>query len=86
MQHFLDISQIEARALAINLPLKKLARMATVDPSTVFRAKNGADTRVGTLRKLTECLERQEARVFEHMKKLARSGGGRQTEIFGDAA
>jgi len=83
MQHFLDISQIKARATAINLTLKRLARMAGVDPATAYRAEKGVtDPRASTLRKLTECVERQEAKVAENLKSLSRNAGGRQPELF----
>jgi predicted transcriptional regulator len=82
MQHLLDIGQIEARAQAINLPLAKLARMATVNKVTAWRAKNGTDPRASTLRRLTETLERQEDKLRRHLDKLERSGGGRQIDIF----
>ena len=64
MQHLIEIPEIKSRAEAINLTLKRLARLAGVHFSTVYRGANGvSDTRVTTLRKLTDELVRQEARV-----------------------
>jgi predicted transcriptional regulator len=83
MQHLIGIDQIIARAEAIGIRPKRLARMAGVDPATVYRGRKGQNNpRLGTVRELLETLERQEDRVRRHLKELERSGGGRQVDIF----
>lgn len=82
MQHLIGIDQIVARARVIGISPKKLARMAGIDPATAYRgAKGDVDPRTGTVRKLLETLERQEARVALHLKALERNGGGRQMDL-----
>jgi len=83
MQHIVGIDQIKTRAEAIGIRLKRLARMAGVDPATAYRgAKGTSDPRRSTLEALLATLERQEARVGKHLKDIERTGGGRQMEIF----
>lgn len=50
-----NISEIKARAEALNLSLKKLARRRHIDPSTVYRAARGeGDNRSKTVTGLAE--------------------------------
>lgn len=57
-----DISQIEARARAVRIPLYKLCLAAKVSPATISRWKRGDHTpSVGTLDKLERELARLEA-------------------------
>jgi len=83
MLPIVGIDHIKARAEAINLSLKDLARKAGVDPTTAYKgAKGETDTRRSTLNKLLGALERQEDKVRRHLREVERSGGGRQMEIF----
>jgi predicted transcriptional regulator len=82
MQHLIGIDQIVARAEAIGIPPMRLARMAGVDPATVYRGRKAKNNpRIGTVRKLLGTLERQEAAVGRHLKELERNGGGRQMDL-----
>lgn len=73
-----DIDQIQTRAAAINLSLKRLARMAGVHPTAPYRAlRRKTDMRVRSVRRLLEALERQENRMRQHLRDLECSGGGR---------
>jgi len=76
MQYFVGLDQMEARAKAIGLSLGRLARMAGVDPATVYRGRKGeTDMRTSNARALFETLERQEERVRAHLRELERNGG-----------
>jgi predicted transcriptional regulator len=71
MLHIVEISEIKVRAEAIGLSLKRLARLAGVDPSTAYAgARGNIDNRGSTLRKLADELARQEKRVADHIQKL----------------
>lgn len=71
MLQMVEISEIKTRAEAIGLSLKRLAKLAGVDPSAAYAGARGAiDNRGSTLRKLTEELIRQENRVADHLQKL----------------
>lgn len=71
MQHSVAIEQIEPRAAAINLTLKRLARAADLTPSTAYRATSGiGDTRASTGRKLSAALAAEELRLLAHLAAL----------------
>lgn len=71
MLQMVEISEIKERAEAIGLSLKRLAKLAGVDPSAAYAGARGEiDNRGSTLRKLTAELIRQESRVAEHLQKV----------------
>lgn len=72
MLQVVEISEIKSRAEAINLSLKKLCKLAGVDPSTAYAgARGNVDNRGKTLRALASKLIEEEARVAEHIRKVA---------------
>lgn len=76
MLHLVEISEIKVRAEAIGLSLKRLAKLAGVDPSTAYAgARGGTDNRGSTLRKLYDELLKQEKRVGDHLDSLRTNSG-----------
>lgn len=59
-------AEIDTRVNAINLTLKKLARLAGIDPMTVYRGAK----RVTTIQTLTGSLDAEEIRLAQHLMTL----------------
>lgn len=71
MLHLAEIGEIKARAEAINLKLKPLAKAAGIHSATVYRSARGdGDNRGRTLRKLNEALQREELRIAQALLDL----------------
>lgn len=67
MQQIEPMRQIEARAQAIGVTLKRLAGLAGLSPSTLYRSRAGGDMRHSTLRRLDTALAAEEARLRAHL-------------------
>lgn len=71
MQHSIALEQIEIRAKAINIGLSRMAELAGVNPSTVFRClRYGSDPRSSTRDKLNDALDQEERRILDHLARL----------------
>lgn len=70
-QDVLPLDAVKARAEAIRVTLKELARDAGLDPSTPYRLlKSGGGMHVKTALGLTGALVAAERRVFKHLREL----------------
>jgi predicted transcriptional regulator len=65
-QHNVTIDQIQERAEAINLSLKRLAQLAGVAFSTAYRVLQRGDGRISTQQKLLDTLVAEELRLRSH--------------------
>jgi predicted transcriptional regulator len=72
----------KARAAALRLTNKELAALADLDETTVGRTFNG-DTNplLGTLDRIETALASEERRVRQHLEKIERSRGSRQSDL-----
>lgn len=64
------LEELEARRVAIRLPIRSLAVAAGLDEHTVGRVLAGRGGLVGTVHKLDEALEKEEQRLLQHLLAL----------------
>jgi predicted transcriptional regulator len=70
MLRMIPADEIETRAKAIGLSMKRLARLAGMAASTPYRVRERGSANTKTLRKLSDALMAEEARVAAHLAKL----------------
>lgn len=58
--------EIQGRVKALNLSLKRLARLAEIDPATAYRGPS----RIVTHSKVMRALEAEELRLLRHLIEL----------------
>ena len=72
MQHFSTIGEIKSRAEGLGLTMTRLGQLAGMAPSTAVGRVGGRerDSRVSTLRKLSEALFSEELRMRDYLLAL----------------
>jgi hypothetical protein len=70
MLQLIPPDEIETRAKAIGLNLKQLAKLAGMAGSTPYKMRERGSANTKTLRKLSDALMAEEARVAAHLAQL----------------